>query len=227
MAQETEHTENPKEGYDIFLCTRGLPDKLTGETAALRLLCAALIGSGYKVFFAPSLPKDTPPEELARAMADAAATTPVMIAAAVGDEGAQDKNARLLWQVFRQAAAADLSRHFIACSRDLTAQPEEFAGTEVLDMGDLKFLVNLSERLGKALPGIGRVVEEFSAPEAPEAPKIDEITEAPKIDSASAETRAESSAPPAEDRRRKYWLALAVGGIAVVALIVILLLRLR
>ena len=32
--------------YDIFLCTRELPDALTAETAALRQLCSALIGSG-------------------------------------------------------------------------------------------------------------------------------------------------------------------------------------
>ena len=223
MAQELEHTENPtenpSEAYDIFLCTRGLPDKLTGETAALRQLCSALAGSGYKVFFAPSLPKDTPPEELARAMANAAGTSRVMIAAAVGDEGAQDKNARLLWQVFRQAAQNDPSRRFIACSRDLTAQPEEFSGIEVLDMGDLKFLAKLSSLLTEALPGVGRTVEEFAAPEAPETPEIDAVPE----------TEAGEPSPETVpgDRRRKYWLALAIGGIIVVAMIVLLLLRLK
>ena len=225
MAQETELNENANEpsseGCDIFLCTRGLPDKLTAETAALRQLCAALIGSGYKVFFAPALPKDTPPEEVARAMASAAGSARVMIAAAVGDEGAQDVTARFLWQAFRQAARNDPSRRFIACSRDLSAQPEEFAGAEVLDMGDLKFLAILSQRLREALPGVGRAVTDFTAPEAPEAP------EEPVGESASEEPSAEDPAASLDDKRRKFWLILAIGAIAVAALVVLLLLRIK
>lgn len=216
--QEPDLSGNVSEAYDIFLCTRGLPDKLTGETAALRQLCAALIGSGYKVFFAPSMPKDTPPEEMAMAMANAVKTAPVMIAAAVGDEGAQDNTARFLWRQFRESVRNDPSRRFIACSRDLSAQPEEFADAEVLDMGDLEFLVKLKDRLTAVLPAAAKAGAEFIAPEAPRSPEDPESPESPVEEA--------TPVPPApDDRRRKLWLALAIGAVAIVLLILLLCLR--
>ena len=217
MAQEPETSGIVNESYDIFLCTRGLPDKLTGETAALRQLCAALIGSGYKVFFAPSLPKDTPPETLAMAMAGAVKTSPVMIAAAVGDEGAQDNTARFLWRQFREAAKSDPTRRFIACGRDLSALPEEFAGAEVLDMGDLEFLVKLRDQLRAALPNVAGPETEFPAPEAPEPPEeepeaFDDADE-DAFDNAASRTAEEPSS------RGRFWLLL------VIAVIVFLIVR--
>lgn len=132
-----------EERYDIFLCTRGLPDALTPETAALRQLMSALVGSGRRVFFPSALSADTPPETLAAAMAAALQSAGVMIAAAVGDEGAADPTARFLWKCYRALAAEDPSRRFIACVRDLSALPEELQGAEMLDMQDVDFLARL------------------------------------------------------------------------------------
>ena len=54
LMDEKARTLPGEEQTDIFLCTRELPDKLTAETAALRQLCAALAGEGYRVFFPPA-----------------------------------------------------------------------------------------------------------------------------------------------------------------------------
>ena len=117
MAEELNTPDLTNETYDIFLCTRELPDALTPETAALRQLCAALIGSGYRVFFPPSTLFGQEPEAQAKAIAQAVKTAPVMIAAAVGDEGILDPTARFLWGKFRAMAGEDPSRTFLACCR--------------------------------------------------------------------------------------------------------------
>ena len=119
MAQETNLTAPAGEAYDIFLCTRELPDQLTAETAALRQLCAALIGSGYRVFFPPAALRGMETEERARAMAEAVNSTPVMIAAAVGDEGIRDEASRYLWDRFRTLSKGEPGRTFLACCQKL------------------------------------------------------------------------------------------------------------
>ena len=73
--------------YDIFLCTRELPDALTAETAALRQLCSALIGEGWRVFFPSALPKELTDEQRAEAIVEALRRSKVMVAAMVGSEG--------------------------------------------------------------------------------------------------------------------------------------------
>ena len=212
MAEELNTPDLTNETYDIFLCTRELPDALTPETAALRQLCAALIGSGYRVFFPPSTLFGQEPEAQARAIAQAVKTVPVMIAAAVGDEGILDPTARFLWGKFRAMAGEDPSRTFLACCRDTAALPEELEGMELMDLGDLEFLVKLKEKLAAALPGVVRA----AGPE-----------EAPEEDTA-AETEEEEPEPeetPTEKKRRIPWIALAVAAVAVVALILALCLK--
>ena len=218
MEQELDFSHLQQESYDIYLCTRGLPDALTPETAAVRQLMSALAGSGYRVFFPSALPRELPAEDLAAAMAAAARSTPVMIAAAVGDEGAQDPTARFLWKRFREMGREDPSRRFIVCVRDLSALPEELEGAETLDMGELDFLTALRERLEAALPG--------RAPEpAAEEPQPPETEEDPEPESAGEEEEApEPEDPVPAARRRKRFLALAIAGAALVLLCLALLL---
>lgn len=139
--------------YDIFLCTRELPDALTAETAALRQLCSALIGEGWRVFFPSALPKELTDEQRAEAIVEALRRSKVMVAAMVGSEGAADGVARKLRETFRSEAAGDPARGFIACARDVPAEalPEDLADTELLDMSDLSFLVTLREQLAARL----------------------------------------------------------------------------
>ena len=151
--------------YDIFLCTRELPDALTPETAALRQLCSALIGSGWRVFFPSALPADLTDEQRAGKIVEALQHSKVMVAAGVGAENAADPVAEKLRSAFREAAAKDDSLRFIACWRDAApeALPADLAGQEVLDMSDLSFLVTLKDRLSEWL-----AVPEEEPPEAPE-----------------------------------------------------------
>ena len=71
MDVQTLLAQLPPEQPDIFLCTRELPDKLTAETAALRQLCSALAGDGYKVFFPSGLPRDLTDEQRAAKIVEA------------------------------------------------------------------------------------------------------------------------------------------------------------
>ena len=135
--------------YDIFLCTRELPDALTAETAALRQLCSALIGAGWRVFFPSALPKELTDEQRARTIVDALDHSRVLVAAGVGEEYAADPVAAKLRAAFREKAVEDPERHFVACWRDAApeALPEDLRAEEILDMSDLGFLVTLREKL--------------------------------------------------------------------------------
>ena len=103
--------------YDIFLCTRELPDALTAETAALRQLCSALIGSGYRVFFPSALPADLTDEQRAQRIVEALSGSKVMIAAGVGSENASDPVSEKLRSVFLKRAETDPSLGFSRQSR--------------------------------------------------------------------------------------------------------------
>jgi len=222
MAEVCNTIDPAEETYDIFLCTRELPDKLTEETAALRQLCAALIGSGYRVFFPPSTLFGREPEAQARAIAAAVQKTPVMIAAAVGEEGVQDQTARFLWGKFRALAGEDPSRTFIACCRETESLPEELEGQDVMDMGDLEFLVKLKEKLAAALPEPIRA----AVPEAEETTPAEEpaAEAAPEEAGAPAEEPEEEPAPETK-RPRWPWIALAAAGVVIVILILALCLK--
>ena len=150
--------------YDIFLCTRELPDALTPETAALRQLCSALIGSGWRVFFPSALPADLTDEQRAGKIVEALQHSKVMVAAGVGTENASDPVAEKLRSAFMENAAKDDSLHFISCWRDASpdALPADLAGQEILDMSDLSFLVTLKDRLSEWL-----AVPEEESPEEP------------------------------------------------------------
>lgn len=149
MDERQAAAESARPSYDIFLCTRELPDALTAETAALRQLCSALTGSGYSVFFPSALPTELTDEERAEAIVNALRGARVMVAAAVGEEGADDPVAAKLRESFRAGAESDPSRHFISCARDVAAEslPEDLAGAEVLDMSELDFLLTLKDKL--------------------------------------------------------------------------------
>ena len=217
MAEELNIPDLANETYDIFLCTRELPDALTPETAALRQLCAVLIGSGYRVFFPPSTLFGQETEARAQAIAQAVKTTPVMIAAAVGDEGILDLTARFLWSRFLAMAGEDPSRTFLSCCRDVTALPEELSGQEVMDLGDLEFLVKLKEKLAAALPGVVRA----AGPE--EAPEEDTAAEPAEKEPVPEEAPAEET--PAEKKRRIPWIALAAAAVVIVILVIALCLK--
>ena len=185
--------------YDIFLCTRELPDALTPETAALRQLCSALIGSGWRVFFPSALPADLTDEERAGKIVEALQHSKVMVAAGVGAENAADPVAEKLRSAFMEAASKDDSLRFIACWRDAgpEALPADLAGREVLDMSDLSFLVTLKDRLTEWL-----VVPEEEQPEEPEY-----------------------EAAPAPDKKPFPWKWLLLAAVAVAAVIFFLVKR--
>ena len=122
--------------YDIFLCTRELPDALTAETAALRQLCSALIGSGYRVFFPSALPAGLTDEQRAQRIVEALSGSKVMIAAGVGSESASDPVSEKLRSAFLKRAEADPSLGFIACWRDAAGGdlPADLADRELLNI---------------------------------------------------------------------------------------------
>ena len=160
--------------YDIFLCTRDLPDALTAETAALRQLCSALAGAGWRVFFPSALPKDLTDEQRAAKIVEALRGVKVMVAAGIGSENAADPVAAKLRSSFMEQAAADPTRHFIACWRDAAPEslPEDLAGGEILDMSELSFLVTLKEKLGEWLASPEEEPpEEETPPPVPEEAK--------------------------------------------------------
>ena len=190
--------------YDIFLCTRELPDELTAETAALRQLCSALAGEGWRVFFPSALPKDLTDEQRAERIVEALRRARVMVAAGVGAENAADPVAEKLRAAFRERADQDPSLRLVACWRDAAPEelPADLSGGEVLDMSDLRFLVELKEQLSAWL-----------APPPEEEPPEEQPP-------------AEESAPaPPEERKKPFpwkWILLAA---AVVAAVVYFVLR--
>jgi len=196
------------EQYDIFLCTRELPDALTPETAALRQLSSALAGSGYRVFFPSALPRELPDEQRAERIVQALKDSRVMVAAGVGEEGVADPVARKLWSAFRQLAGEDSQRRFFACFRDVAAEslPAELSGTEPLDMSGLDFLLTLKERLAPAFP----------APPDPFAPGEEESAPAPE--------EAEPVPAPAQAKKPFPWKWLVLAAV-ILAVVVILLVK--
>ena len=164
MDERSEAPVREEAPYDIFLCTRELPDQLTGETAALRQLCSALAGDGYRVFFPSGLPKDLTDEEKAERIVAALRSAKVMVAAGIGTEGLDDPVSRKLWSEFRR----DGTRPFFLCWREQgdAPFPEELAGVTPCDMSELTFLVKLKEQLTGLLPV--REAPEEPVPELPE-----------------------------------------------------------
>ena len=197
MEERSDAPMRREEPYDIFLCTRELPDQLTGETAALRQLCSALVGDGYKVFFPSGLPRDLTDEQRAEKIVEALKGSKIMVAAGIGTEGLNDPVSRKLWSEFRR----DPARPFFLCWREQgdAPFPEELAGVTPFDMSELTFLVKLKEQLSGLLPE--RVIPE-EAPETPEEPvPTHEPAEAPgevPPEDAPAEELPEEA--PAEER---------------------------
>ena len=142
-----------EEQTDIFLCTRELPDKLTAETAALRQLCAALAGEGYRVFFPPALPKELTDEERAQRIVASLRSARVMVAAGVGREGLTDVLSQGLWGAFLKSGE-DAADRFFLCWRDQGEEPLPalLEGRPLFDMGDLQFLAKLKTALAAVLP---------------------------------------------------------------------------
>lgn len=179
---EMTRTLPEEEQVDIFLCTRELPDKLTAETAALRQLCAALAGEGWRVFFQPALPKDLTDEERAQRIVAALKSARVMVAAGVGREGLTDLLSRGLWGAFLKSGE-DAADRFFLCWRDQGEEPMPaiLEGRPVYDMTDLQFLTKLKAALAAVLPP----PVERDAPEAAE--------ETPEESGESEETPAEEA----------------------------------
>ena len=192
---------SPEEEVDIFLCTRELPDKLTLETAALRQLCSALAGEGYRVFFPPALPKDLTDQQKAARIVDALKRAKVMVAAGVGPEGLSDPLSLGLWSAFlKNDGAAD---RFFLCWRDQGDTPlPAFAGvSDPFDMTDLRFLKDLKEKLAAALPPPAErelPAEPETEPEEPETEPVEPEAEPAEPETEPAEPEAEPEEPEAE-----------------------------
>ncbi len=220
---------------DIFLCTRELPDKLTAETAALRQLCAALVGEGYSVFFPSSLPGELTDEQRAQRIVDALKSSRVMVAAGVGPEGLTDLLSRGLWDAFlKSGEGAD--RRFFLCWRDQgdAALPMILEGRPIYDMSDLRFLTELKTALAAVLPPPREMEpeegeetspepEEVPAPVEEAAPAEDIPAEEPAAEAPAEDAPAE--APPAGPEKKPFPWKWVLLGAAVIALIVWLLLR--
>ena len=209
---ENRPVPTPEEPVDIFLCTRELPDKLTLETAALRQLCSALAGEGYRVFFPPALPKDLPDTEKAQRIVDALKSARVMVAAGVGPEGLSDPLSLGLWSAFLKTDGA--AERFFLCWRDQGETPlPAFTGVTVpYDMTDLRFLTDLKADLARVLP-----------PPAERAPQAEPESDDVPAEEPSEETPAPDPAPTAEKKPFPWkWVLLAA---AVIGLVIWLLLR--
>ncbi len=198
---------------DIFLCTRELPDKLTAETAGLRQLCSALAGEGYRVFFPSALPKELSDEERARRIVNAIKSAKVMVAAGIGPEGLNDVFSKAVWNAFLKNSP-DAADRFILCWRDAgeTPFPQELAGRTPLDMSDLRFLVELKEKLSALLPPPVRA----DAPEDQEDPAPEEESPAPEEDAAGDDAADKPAKKPFP------WPLVVLGVIAVVLIWLIL-----
>ncbi len=208
--------------YDIFLCTRELPDALTAETAALRQLCSALIGSGYRVFFPSALPADLSDEQRAQRIVEALSGSKVMIAAGVGSENASDPVSEKLRSAFLKRAEADPSLGFIACWRDAAGAdlPADLADRELLDMSDLSFLVTLRERLSAWLKP---PAAEESGPADPD--DTDTRESEPGPDSPEDASPQPEAAPVPERKKTFPWIWLLIGAAAAAAVLFFLLRR--
>jgi len=207
MEERPAASEQAQAPYDIFLCTRELPDQLTGETAALRQLCSALAGDGYRVFFPSALSRELTDEQRAEAIVEALRSARVMVAAGIGTEGLTDPVSRKLWSAFRQEG----DRPFFLCWREQgdAPFPEELTGLEALDMSELTFLAKLKEQLSAALP-----VREVPEP-VPEEPAEEEPAE---------ELPPETPAGPVPAKKPFPWKWLLL---AAAVLVLILLLKKR
>lgn len=201
-----------EEQTDIFLCTRELPDKLTAETAALRQLCAALAGEGYRVFFPPALPKELTDEERAQRIVASLRSARVMVAAGVGREGLTDVLSQGLWGAFLKSGE-DAADRFFLCWRDQGEEPLPalLEGRPLFDMGDLQFLAKLKTALAAVLPPAERDAAEREG-EDPETetmpgesaePEEVPAEEIPGEPDAPAEEAGE--APPAETKKPFPW----------------------
>ena len=225
MEERSDAPERMEELYDIFLCTRELPDQLTGETAALRQLCSALVGDGYKVFFPSGLPRDLTDEQRAAKIVEALKGSKIMVAAGIGTEGLNDPVSRKLWSEFRK----DPARPFFLCWREQgdAPFPEELAGVTPFDMSELTFLVKLKEQLTGLLP-VREAPEEEPVPELPETepeapaevlpetPEEVPVEEAPEevpAEEAPEETPAEAAPVPARKPFPWKWVLLAAAAV--------------
>ena len=207
--------------YDIFLCTRELPDALTAETAALRQLCSALIGSGYRVFFPSALPAGLTDEQRAQRIVEALSGSKVMIAAGVGSENASDPVSEKLRSAFLKRAEADPSLGFIACWRDAAGGdlPADLADRELLDMSDLSFLVTLRERLSAWLKP---PAAEESEPAEPDT----DIRESDPGPDSPEDVSLKPGAAPAPERKKPFpWIWLLIGAAAAAAVLFFLIRR--
>ena len=207
--------------YDIFLCTRELPDALTAETAALRQLCSALIGSGYRVFFPSALPAGLTDEQRAQRIVEALSGSKVMIAAGVGSESASDPVSEKLRSAFLKRAEADPSLGFIACWRDAAGGdlPADLADRELLDMSDLSFLVTLRERLSAWLKP---PAAEESEPAEPDT----DIRESDPGPDSPEDVSLMPGAAPAPERKKPFpWIWLLIGAAAAAAVLFFLIRR--
>ena len=226
MDVQTLLAQLPPEQPDIFLCTRELPDKLTAETAALRQLCSALAGDGYKVFFPAALPKELTDEQRAQRIVDAVKNAKVMVAAGVGREGLDDPMSRALWKAFL-SRGEDAADRFILCWRDQGEDPlpSELGGREPLDMTDLRFLFELKEKLELLLPPESQTTREEPSEEPPEEKPAEASEEEPAAAAEEAEGPApEEEAAPAEEAppasgKKPFpwkWVLLGVAAAAVI-----------
>ena len=188
-----------EEQIDIFLCTRELPDKLTAETAALRQLCAALVGEGYSVFFPSALPGELTDEQRAQRIVDALKSSRVMVAAGVGPEGLTDLLSRGLWGAFLKSGE-DADRRFFLCWRDQgdAALPVILEGRPMYDMSDLSFLTELKAALAAVLPPPRAMEPEEGEETSPEPEDVPVKEEVPVAEAAPAED-IPAEEPPAED----------------------------
>ena len=191
------------EQTDIFLCTRELPDRLTAETSALRQLCAALAGEGWKVFFPSNLPRELTDEQRAERIVAAVRSARVMVAAGVGREGLTDMLSRGLWGAFLKSGE-DAANRFFLCWRDQEEEPLPviLEGKPLFDMSDLRFLTDLKAALAKVLPPpVARETPEADPEEAPaetpeEVPEV--ISETPDEPKEAGENPAEPEEVPEE-----------------------------
>ena len=205
--------------YDIFLCTRELPDALTAETAALRQLCSALIGSGYRVFFPSALPAGLTDEQRAQRIVEALSGSKVMVAAGIGSENASDPVSEKLRSAFLKRAETDPSLGFIACWRDAAGEdlPADLADREILDMSDLSFLVTLGEKLSAWLEP---PAEETAEPAEPDIGAQEEHE--PEYTEDVSEGL--ESAPAPEEKKTFPWIWLLIG-VAAAAVVLFFLIR--
>lgn len=212
---EEKKPETPlEEPYDIFLCTRELPDKLTAETAALRQLCAALAGEGWRVFFPANLPRELTDEQRAERIVAALRSARVMVAAGVGREGLDDLLSRGLWGAFLKSGE-DAAERFFLCWRDQGEEPlpSILEGKTPYDMGDVRFLTDLKAALHAALPSPA----DREAPE--EAPAEEEPVPGAEPEEEPAPEEAPEEEPAPEEAKKPFpwkWVLLGAAVIAVI-----------